>query len=434
MNQSREYDLGLVRLFGKFRLVTRFGRNRGGLPIRFRPAEEGLSRKVSAGKSGTRDTPRPPPSGNSIVVYLEVLSLYHCLRNTDLTPFIPLSDHYLNELRPKITSHHVMEASSSWVESNASCDSEGIAKDALDPHLDEQLRGPLEPRPPLPVPEFQYREPPEKKEVEIATRNGDFAAVKSIIEKWRSEPENRQKSLEIFGSALSPAIEGLHIAIIVYLIENVTSLDDFDFRKAMDMESYVLMELMIDHGFDINQPWCDYYSSALAYSFKHEGMTLWLLDHGADPNAESWKNNTPLSRAVQYAPMSIIKLLFDRGGPECLDHGELLICATCRNLPNRIEVLEYLFTKGAQRDINKLEHEGRPYLFALENLIIGCDAPLHVAARTGKLDVVKFLVAHGADTRKPDGKGRLPIDRARKEHHDDVVQYLAPISVHQPKL
>ena len=50
--------------------------------------------------------------------------------------------------------------------------------------------------------------------------------------------------------------------------------------------------------------------------------------------------------------MSIIKLLFDRGGPDCLNHGELLLCATYRDLPDRIEVLEYLFTKGAQRDIN----------------------------------------------------------------------------------
>ncbi|CAF9914260.1 MAG: hypothetical protein HETSPECPRED_001934 [Heterodermia speciosa] len=326
-----------------------------------------------------------------------------------------------------------MEASSSWLESNASCDSEGVTKDALDPHLDERLRGSLESQPPIPVPECQYWEPPENR-VKIATQNGDFAAVKSIIEKWRSEPENKDKKPEIFGNSLAPAIEGGHLAITAYLIENVRSVHEVHFRIAMDMESYALMELMIDHGFDINQPWWDYFSSALAYSFKHEGMTLWLLDHGADPNAESEKNETPLSRAVQYAPMSIIKLLFDRGGPDCMNHGELLLSATYRDLPDRVEVLEYLFTKGAQRDINTLEYADRPYLFDLQNLIIGCDAPLHVAARTGRLDVVKFLVAHGADTRKPDGKGRLPIDRARKEHHDDVVQYLAPISVHQPKL
>ena len=299
---------------------------------------------------------------------------------------------------------------------------------------------------PVDMPIFNYEPPPEQQELKNATRCGDLAAVKSIIERWRAEPENKQRSPDLFSTSLYPAVEGGHLAIATYLIEHVISVrqDNFyaagfgiamsNFQIAMDMERYAFLELFLRYGFDINISWSEYYSTPLAYTFENEEMTRWFLDHGADPNAESRINNTPLSRAIHSASLSIIKMLFDRGGPDCINHGELLLCATYRNLPDRIEVLEYLFTKGARRDINKLHHQDRPDLFREHNLIIGCKAPLHEAADSGKLDVVKFLVANGADARKPDGKGRLPIEQARKAHHDDVVQYLAPISVHQPKL
>ncbi|KAL8787408.1 MAG: hypothetical protein Q9195_007783 [Heterodermia aff. obscurata] len=320
--------------------------------------------------------------------------------------------------------------------------SNGITREPLDAEVQESTPSSNEPLSGESVREYFRRVQPEQEELEIATRRGDIAAVKSIIEKWRAEPENKQKSTGFFGSSLCPAIRGGHLAIAAYLLETVASVNRVHFQTAMNLNSYAFLELFLHHGFDINEPWCEYYSAPLTHTFENEGMhtrenvemTRWLLDHGADPNAESRTKNTPLSRAVHYAPMSTIQLLFDHGGPDCMNHGDLLHCATYRELPDRIEVLEYLFTKGAQRDINKILYEDHPGLFADENLIFGCDAPLHVAARTGKLDVVKFLIAHGADARKSDGKGRLAIDRARKEHHDDVVQYLAPISVHPPKL
>ena len=249
-----------------------------------------------------------------------------------------------------------------------------------------------------------------------------------------TEPQNEQKSPDFLGASWIPAIKGGHLAIGAYLIENGVSVPDHIFQLAMDTESYAFLELFLHHGFDLNKSWSEYHSTPLAYTFENEEMTRWLLDRGADPNVESRRNTTPLSRAIQLAPMSIIELFFDRGGPDCMNHGELLCRAACRVLPDRIQVLEYLFTKGAQRDIDKLFFEDRPDLAYEENFVFGCEGPLHVAARTGKLDVVEFLVAHGADTRKPDTKGRLPIDRAREADQDDVVQYLAPISVHQARL
>lgn len=198
----------------------------------------------------------------------------------------------------------------------------------------------------------------------------------------------------------------------------------------MNKKSYSLLELSLKQGFDLNIPWSDHLSTPLAYILDNERMARWFLDHGADPNAESRIDRTPLSRAVIIGSFDMIKLLFERGGPESITHGQLLHYATSRNLPDQIHVIEYLFTKGATRDINKLQHQDRLSLFEEENLIIGCKTPLHLAAGKGKLEVVKLLVAHGADPVMKDGKGRLAIEEAQESHHTDVVDYLLDFAFH----
>ena len=184
------------------------------------------------------------------------------------------------------------------------------------------------------------------------------------MQKWLANPENRGRKPDF--CKLVPSIEENHLAVASYLLENFTSVDQWHFETAMRMESYPFMELFLHHGYDINLPLSEYYTTPLAYSFEkfhNEEMTRSLLDHGANPNAETEYNNTPLSRAIHIGSMSVIKLLFERGGPESMNHGDLLIFASCRILPNRIEVLEYLLTTyDAQRNINKLRHQDHTYL------------------------------------------------------------------------
>ena len=151
-----------------------------------------------------------------------------------------------------------------------------------------------------------YQPPPEKEELNNATKCADLAAVKSIFEKWRAEPKNELKSPDFFGTSLYPAVQGGHLAIAAYLIEHVTSVrqNNFydanfgtamkSFRTAMAMESYDFIELFLHHGSDINISWSESYLTPLAYTFHNEEMTRWFLDHGANPNAES-RINKPLS-------------------------------------------------------------------------------------------------------------------------------------------
>lgn len=48
-------------------------------------------------------------------------------------------------------------------------------------------------------------------------------------------------------------------------------------------------------------------------AIEDDDMVTWLLDHGADPNRQSAIDLTPLSYAVERAPISVIELMLTRG-------------------------------------------------------------------------------------------------------------------------
>ncbi|KAL8970979.1 MAG: hypothetical protein Q9197_003519 [Variospora fuerteventurae] len=157
-----------------------------------------------------------------------------------------------------------------------------------------------------------------------------------------------------------------------------------------------------------------------------------------DPNAPAGVLDfTPLSSAARYAPLHIIKLLFDHGGST--DKGNLLCHAADRKDPEAISVLRYLVDRGAPT--NEWYHETRPDLHCWV-FACGGRSPLYLAAEAGCIENVKFLLGHGADPNKrcapfPTIKkdGPLPIDGAilgKREgvegKHDEIIQLLSEAS------
>lgn len=165
------------------------------------------------------------------------------------------------------------------------------------------------------------------------------------------------------------------------------------------------------------------------YAIHDKELTNWFLDHGADPNAQGSCDCTPLSWAVKNVPFTTIRLLFSRGGT--LQHGQLLHYAAQRELPDRVEVFNFLLEKGASESINKIMYQDREGDY-LMNMYTGIGTPLQLAAEKGLLDLVKLLVEKGADPLIKDPRGKIALDRARSGNYTEVAEFLSPLSVPSP--
>ncbi|KAJ5814871.1 Ankyrin repeat protein [Penicillium riverlandense] len=185
-------------------------------------------------------------------------------------------------------------------------------------------------------------------------------------------------------------------------------------EEAIKSKAKDTLEAFFINGWNINQPTGDLSTP----DSRDEEMTTWLLDRGADPNGQCKVDDTPLSYAVHAGPISIIKLMFDRGGD--IHRGQLLHRAIYRE-NDVIEVLTMLLQKGAP--LNAIMYQDHEF----SQVILDCLGPgtaLHRAAELGKVDVVRYLLSCGADTTVLDTKGRTALERAESQNQAEVVEML----------
>lgn len=149
-----------------------------------------------------------------------------------------------------------------------------------------------------------------------------------------------------------------------------------------------------------------------------DDMVTWLLDHGAVPNRQSAIDLTPLSYAVECAPISVIELMLARGGDVRKD--QLLHHAIDRQSEN-IEVLKLLIGKGAA--INTTMYQDHYASWRLY-YFMGLGTVLHRASELGKVDLVRYLVGEGVDPSITDANGRTALECAAMLNQREVVQEL----------
>lgn len=132
---------------------------------------------------------------------------------------------------------------------------------------------------------------------------------------------------------------------------------------------------------------------------------------------------TPLAAAMQYAPLSVIEMLFAHGGDITQSH--LLHAAVARKNQqlegDRKTVIDYLIRKGAS--VNAVKFHDRPHAYAARKPF-GLATPLHEAAAEGAEDAVRILLSYGARTDIRDSCGDLAVKRAEFNGHGSVARYL----------
>jgi ankyrin repeat protein len=238
--------------------------------------------------------------------------------------------------------------------------------------------------------------------------------------------------------SLSIAIQRNHVEIVQYLLDQNVHNDDLPAELAVRARAFETLKLFLDRGWDVNKPMgpneppilgydlqslttSDTYLpfSSIALSTSDADMIVWLLDHGADPNRGCDWDLTPTSYAMTEAPFDIIEYLFSRGAN--LSSGQLLHHAVLRKKPDALRIVRWLIDNGAP--INAIKYSNDPKVYA-ERKSYGLGTPLHRAAESGEVEIVKYLLSMGANARTLDSKGYTPRFWAEQRGNVEVVDIL----------
>ncbi|MDQ6806764.1 MAG: ankyrin repeat domain-containing protein [Actinomycetota bacterium] len=172
-----------------------------------------------------------------------------------------------------------------------------------------------------------------------------------------------------------------------------------------------------------------------------------LLAHGVDPEIGArhpiYEGRTPAQEAAMWGYPEIVELLEDAGARSGLDEVDTFLAASMTG--DRARTAEMLATdpslreRAIGRSPDQLVHAvERNSIDAVSLLIdLGFDvnavnriAPLHEAAMRGNLEIIRLLLAHGADPRARD-RSYNATPRGWAEHHGqtEAERYLAPLEI-----
>ncbi|KNG89130.1 Ankyrin repeat protein [Aspergillus nomiae NRRL 13137] len=255
------------------------------------------------------------------------------------------------------------------------------------------------------------------REMETACAVGDLPRFKSTLETWTS------LGLDIhdLDSVMMQAVRQDQMDVVVELLHKGLSISQYYALEAIKHRSKKVLNILLQHGWNINQPTSELRPPALGYAVDDDEIALWLLDHGADPNKQCSIDLTPLSYAVEQASLLTVKLFLDRGGD--IHKGQLLHHAVERQT-NTIDVLGMLLERGFPLNAKMYErHYPSWRLF----YFMGLGTALHKAAELGKADVVRYLLEQGADVGIKDATNRTAMDWAVLNNHQEVVGLLQSV-------
>ena len=129
----------------------------------------------------------------------------------------------------------------------------------------------------------------------------------------------------------------------------------------------------------------------------HADIVALLVDHGADPNRGGLHDEMPLNEAARAGNLDTVKMLIQKGakpdapsGPGGLTPLANACCGSPGVGKDQVGVIQFLLQQGAK--VSAPDDRGT--------------TPLMLAATTyGRLDIIKTLVAAGADIHSADGEG-----------------------------
>ncbi|XP_051684962.1 ankyrin repeat and SOCS box protein 3 isoform X3 [Oryctolagus cuniculus] len=257
--------------------------------------------------------------------------------------------------------------------------------------------------------------------VGLAAREGNIKVLRKLLKKGRSvDVADNRGWMPIHEAAYHNSIECLQMLIHADSSENYIQTKTF--------EGFCALHLAASQG--------------------HWKIVQILIEAGADPNATTLEETTPLFLAVENGQIDVLRLLLRHGANV---NGSHSMCGWNSlhqaSFQGNAEIIKLLLKKGANKECQ--DDFGITPLFVaaqygkLESLSIlissganvNCQAldkatPLFIAAQEGHTKCVELLLSSGAD---PDlycneDNWQLPIHAAAQMGHTKILDLLIPLT------
>lgn len=196
-----------------------------------------------------------------------------------------------------------------------------------------------------------------------------------------------------------------------------------------------VVKTLIAHGADVRAVSKGGFTPLLFAAVKNESpSTESLLAAGADPNYALPDGSTALIVAASYRSVAVANLLADRGANPNLSDREGDSPLHIASWFGDLALVEKLLAKGANvnaRTAAKPVPAGGPGgvgASAMYRLVAGEQTPLMLAAKEDHVDVMRALVAAGADAKLKAQDGTNVLSAAAGSGHLDAVQYAYVLS------
>ncbi|KAJ3336698.1 hypothetical protein HDU83_009235, partial [Entophlyctis luteolus] len=134
----------------------------------------------------------------------------------------------------------------------------------------------------------------------------------------------------------------------------------------------------------------------------------WLVEHGANVNAEANDKMTPLHVASDKGHVEVVKLLVEQGAKVNAEENGKATPLHYASHNGHLTVVKWLVEHDAK--VNAADKQKT--------------TPLHFASDKGQFEVVKFLVEHGANVNAEADDKRTPLHTASNNGHLEVVLWL----------
>lgn len=248
-------------------------------------------------------------------------------------------------------------------------------------------------------------------DLEAASSSGDLNKIQALL----SESKSSDIPSELLQSMVQLSARNSHPTTLSYLLSQGAYIDGRVVGAACTSNSTEIFQTLLDSGFDINE--CiGHAGDALVLCVGADQVPLvkWLLEHGADPNANRSGIRTTLDVAALHGSTEVARLLLQHNA-QVKNMNSLKLAAT----HGRRDMILCLLEGGA--DINEIpDNEG----MVDAEREAGLGTALHEAAKHGQAGSVSLLLERGADPNLKDSLGRTALECARLQGHDEVVDIL----------